>query len=171
MTFISRRQFQLRPADGADAGYLYSLAAQFPELWPRVCHRGLPNPQQFEHETWLGVLILLVVEDSSTGQPLGVASVFDADHYSGTAWIEVILPQRGAQDEGEITDALLSYAFETWRFRKVYLRTESFRPPALDGVSWVAKEEAVLRQNTLHDGFLWDTVTTAFYQEPLAGNR
>jgi RimJ/RimL family protein N-acetyltransferase len=164
---LARCQLQLRHAVSADIGLLYSIASQSPELWPRLCRRGLPNPQQFEQLAWSSVLVLSMVCHETTGAVVGLTSIYDPDHHNGTAQVEVVTPPLGADEEAAVTAAMVDHAFATWRFRKVYLENDGYRPPAIGQITRPCREEARLRDHVLHDGFLWDTVTTAVYRDHL----
>lgn len=162
---LARGQLVLRPAGSADLGLLYSIASQSGELWPRVCQQGLPNPQQFEQLAWASVQVLLVVVHQDLAHPLGLAAVYDLNHRDGTAWVEVLLPLASSDDEAAVTEVVVGHALDTWGLRKVYLRHDAFRPAALGALTRPSREEARLREHVLHDGFYWDTVTTAVYRD------
>jgi hypothetical protein len=164
---------RLRVIDHGDSGFLYRLAGEHPQSWPRLCQKGVPNPGVFEGLLWDGVLAQYLVEVRADGRdvPIGTVCLYDADHIGGTVWIESVgLP--GDHHEavrGDALGQLLERAFTAWPFRRVYAVHHSCDPPVFGALPQLgAAEEVRLRDAYRHDGLLWDRVISAVSREDWA---
>jgi hypothetical protein len=153
----------LRPVAPSDTTFLYHVAANYPETWPRVCQKGVPVPHEFEALLWYQVLSQYMVDVFIAGQTvtIGLVSLYDADHVSGIVWVENVgLPG----DHHEIVrcqalEQVIDRGFTSWPFRKIYGVHHSAAAPVFSGLGLDAPEEVRLREVYRHDGHLWDRVT------------
>ena len=76
----------LRGVESADRAFLYHVASQWPETWPRVCQKGIPSPHEFESMLWSGTLAQYLVSVRIGGDeiPVGLVGLYDADHIGMT---------------------------------------------------------------------------------------
>jgi hypothetical protein len=159
----------LRPAGPEDLGFLYAVAAHWPEAWPRVCRDGLPVPHQFELVVGFAVSDSRIIEATANGEsaPVGAVTLFDADERAGTVWLENV-GVRGDVDEAVRTAGttlLLDEVFAAGRYRKVYARHVSHQAPPLAHLACPVHEEARLVDQVIHDDFVWDEVISAVYRD------
>jgi hypothetical protein len=159
----------LRPARPEDAGFLYAVAANWPESWPRVCRQRLPHPHEVEELLGFGVVDCRIVEVTVNGQTaaMGAVTLFDVDRRSGTVWFDNV-GRRGDTAEAardEATFRLLDDVFTAGTYRKVYARHFGFDAPPFCRLPCPVHEEARLVDQVIHDDFAWDEIISAVYRD------
>jgi hypothetical protein len=167
MTIPPGVEVVLRPTRREDLGFLYTVAARWPESWSRVCRQRLPHPHEFEEVFGFAVLdsrTIEVVVDGDT-RLAGAVTLFDVDERPGTVWFENV-GLRGDANEAvrdEATSRLVHEVFTARRFRKIYARHQGYDAPPLAALACPVHEEARLVDQVVHDDFAWDEVVSAVY--------
>jgi hypothetical protein len=159
----------LRSIEPEDLGFLYSLAARWPESWHRVCRRGIPFPEEFDSLLRFNVndQFMVEVEVNEERRRVGLVALFDADYAVGTAWIDSVGLPGDANDplRAKALDQLIDRAFiASPPLRKIYVRHHGFEACPLSHLPYRTVEEARLTDHVRHDDFLWDSVITALHR-------
>jgi RimJ/RimL family protein N-acetyltransferase len=132
----------------------------------------VPTRQQFLQNLELGVLAQLVAVERITARPVGHVQLYSADLNTGTASVAVAVSPE-AQRTGigvEVAYLFLTYVFETYSFRKLYLEMPEYNVPLIaTALSDVMVEEGRLRDHTYFGGRYWDRCIFAVYRQRLAG--
>ena len=147
-----------RPLGDSDLSYCYFLADLHCPGWLRVCADGMPLPPQFGARLWRGVFAQFLASVES-GDPIGVAAIFDASDRHGTCWIDAWSSASSGATADSVERVMLSrvltHAFDRVGFRKAYIKYPAWHPPSLDP-AWKPEREALLINHLLHDGIHWD---------------
>ncbi len=139
---------QLRPVGEEDVPMLYqwALTPAAAKTWK---YRGAtPPPDVFRRDLWSGVLAQYLVTSRLGGEPVALASVYNANMSSKRAHMACLAaPDQvggGLALLGAV--ALAAHAFETWPFEKLYFETTSLALEQFSSVmsSGLVSEEARL---------------------------
>jgi len=116
-------------------------------------------------------LIGFIVSSVKTGDAVGYTNLYDADLSLGHCYVG------GAMRTDRIGSGLgiegvgltINYAFQTWRFRKLYAGvTEASARYFSSTLGSLLREEGRLRQHLFFAGEYWDLVIMALYRDDWA---
>jgi len=117
------------------------------------------HPRAREAAIHDGILVHLVGVGQNTRRRLGVVSLGSADHRNGTAYLSAIAHEsvRGSGLMVETVLLALSYAFETWPLRKIYLETPEYNLRTFRSARGRFFEtEGILKSHVFLDNQFWD---------------
>ena len=162
---LSSSSVRLRPINEGDLSPLYFVATELSFTWIRVGRHGLVPPPAFPEVLWSDVLVQYIVESPSAG-PVALVAVYDHDHRSGHAQLEVVRfdtedAQAALVNEG--VALFVEHVFSVWAFRKLYVEHVACTPGPFAFLDDLPVEEARLTSHTLFEGHHWDRVTHAIY--------
>lgn len=165
---LEGRVARLRPVTHDDLAYLYEIST-CPENGFRWRYRGtFPDPARYAQEHANGTLLQLVVETRASGERAGIVNLYGENLRDGWAYVGAVAAPE-FQSTGVVVDGaavLVSYAFNCWAFRKLYLETIEYNLEVFAaGLREVAVEEARLRDHVFFGGRYWDVVTHAIYRD------
>lgn len=160
----------LRPLTEEDIPLLL-LWLNDPEI-RRFIDRPLPLTKELERE-----FLERLKKDSKTdivfmievgGKPVGIIGIHRINWFDGTAVTGTVISP-GNQGKGYGTDAkmaLLNYAFDTLRLRKLLSTVKAFNERSLAYSKACGYEvEAKLREQHFVDGKYWDSIILAVYRD------
>ena len=106
--------------------YGWCTAPEVAQTWR---YRGsTPSPETFAHDLWQGVLCQYLAYDTSSGEPVGLVSLYDANLASRRAFVSCLIAPAW-HSTGVATEAMrliLRHGFDSWPLDKVYMETNSF---------------------------------------------
>ena len=80
---------------------------------------GTPSPETVQRQLWEGVLVQYCVVTDRSSRPLGLVSLYNANHVAALSAPELVGSGLVARAALEI----VQYGFERFRFRKLYLES------------------------------------------------
>ncbi len=148
----------LRPVGPRDYDFLFSIGTA-PENIHRWRFRSAPpSPDQFAQTLYQGVLVQYLGVRRSDAKPIGLASLYNADLRSGTAWLSTILaPAFEAQGWAlEMVGLFLRYCFDSWPLRQIYMEMLEFNYERIAaGRGRLFEVEGCLKEHEFLDGKYW----------------
>jgi RimJ/RimL family protein N-acetyltransferase len=168
---LQGRHIALRPVVLADYDELY-LAEQSEGLGPLWRLEGTtPRPDRFVDSLWVGVTAQFVVVQRGSARPIGIVTLYDADHRDQFAYF-MAADLRNEGRPTRVAQALvlfLAYVFYTWPFRKLYLKAMEYNLDQYRSMCGrLLVEEGRLREHHHLAGRYWDEVTFAIYRDTWA---
>ncbi|WP_307873548.1 MULTISPECIES: phosphopantetheine-binding protein [unclassified Frankia] len=164
--------FRLVPVHPQAAPFLYDLAVS-PDVGFRWRYRGsVPPFAQFENDLWQGVFAQFLVESVQTSQPAGHVMCYNADLNLGHAYVGAAMAGQylGSGIAAEPVQLFVSYLFDVWPLRKLYLELPEFNfTQFASAIGRGLSVEARLRGHDYYRGRRWDRLILAIYrpgQEP-----
>jgi RimJ/RimL family protein N-acetyltransferase len=165
---LTGKYVRLRPVTQADYAFLVDLQTA-PENLVRWRYRGSTlSPEQLVQSLWQGVLAQFLVVRVDSGAPAGLVVCYNPDFRHGYAYLAMIIAQE-YELSGWVFEAnvlFLTYLFETFGFRKLYLEVIEFNYYNLaSGAGSLFRVEGCLRDHEQHFGHRWHLYTLAIYQD------
>lgn len=163
----ANRTVRLRPLMPEDQSFLRSIELG-PELGSRWRFRGTtPGPEQWSQSTWSGALAQFVIVSASTGEPLGLVSLYDVDFRDGVGSIAAAKFSEADRSLRVVSGILLflEYAFESFRLRKLYFDVPEYNLGQFGGLESRLDLEARLKSHFFSAGRYWDRLTFALTRE------
>ncbi|MEZ5383165.1 MAG: GNAT family N-acetyltransferase [Microthrixaceae bacterium] len=159
---------QLLPVLPEDLPFVYSIST-CEENGFRWRYRGsFPDIAAFAQEYNAGTLVQFIVQDRSSGRQAGIVNIYGENLRDGWAYLGAVAAPE-FQHTGVVVDGaatLLSYAFNVWALRKVYLDTIEYNMAEFEvGLRRISVEESRLKDHIFFGGRYWDMVTSAVYRE------
>lgn len=165
-TRLTAGVLHLRPVEDADFVFCFALVAENPNEWLRLGARGATQLARIEHELWLGVSALFVVELTGIG-PIGIIGAYDVDHRNRIGSLEAIavpvLPDLAPMEDAMVL--ALQHAFRAWNLRKVYVPRAEYQRSRLASLASIVHVEAELRDDLFHDDMWWNTLVECVYRD------
>lgn len=162
------RHLRLRPVTPMDYDFLYRTSMREEINW-RWRHRGAtPSLDQFVQSLWQGVMAAFLIEQKSTGRPMGLIFTYSPNFQHGFTYLGMLLaPEyKRAAWSMEAGALFLHYVFTTWNFRKVYMETLEFNFAQFrSGAGKYFDVEGCLRQHEYYQGRYWDYYLLAIYRD------
>jgi RimJ/RimL family protein N-acetyltransferase len=165
---LAGTRVRLRPIEQSDLEFLYQVS-MIPQNAFRWRTRGtILDRQDFLASLKTGVLVQFVVEKKVSALPVGLITAYNANQRDGFVYISGIsepsLIGTGLVIEGLLL--LVTYLFDVWPFRKIYIESIEFNATQFRNVlGQYLTEEARLKEHTYHGDRYWDTLTFAIYRQ------
>lgn len=162
------RSVALRPLGPGDYEFLRNAEVS-EELGPRWRFRGAtPSPEMYAQSLWQGVTAQFVIVEAGSPRPIGLVSLYNVEHAQETAYFAVADLRTGGGATRVVQGAVLflSYVFQVWNLRKVYVETYEYNLRQFASLKdRLLIEEGRLRDHFFLGGRYWDLVTLALYRD------
>ena len=165
---LSGKHVRLRAVGQADYPFLVDLQTA-PENLIRWRYRGITlSPEQIIQSLWQGVLAQFLIVRADTGEPVGLVVCYNPEFRHGYAYLAMIIAPKYEMSGWtlEANAIFLTYLFETFGFRKIYLEVIEFNYQRLaSGAGSLFHVEACLKDHEYHLGHRWHVYTLAIYRD------
>jgi RimJ/RimL family protein N-acetyltransferase len=155
---LDGRHVVLVPITPGDYEYLYRISVLGENLFTWRLRGVLPSPENFIQQLWLGVFTQLKIVSVSTGEPAGLVLAYNADFRNQLVHFAMLTDPR-AQGSGwsfEASTIFITYLFEAFPFRKIYLESYEFNYQRFSsGAGTVFNVEGCLRDYEFYQGRFW----------------
>jgi RimJ/RimL family protein N-acetyltransferase len=165
---LTGRHVRLRAVQQSDYPFLVELQSA-PENLIRWRYRGATlSPEQIIQSLWQGVLAQFLVVRADTDQPVGLVVCYNPEFRHSYAYLAMIVTPE-CERSGWIFEAnalFLTYLFEAFGFRKIYLEVIEFNYHKLaSGDGTLFHVEGCLKDHEYHLGHRWHLYTLAIYRD------
>ncbi|MBI4936461.1 MAG: GNAT family N-acetyltransferase [Actinobacteria bacterium] len=161
-------RIQLVPCEGHHLEDLHRILNQPGNVVRWRFHGALLASEEFVRSLQAEDSQTFVAIERGTSRVLGLACTYGVNLRHGYAYIAVAVDESvlGGGYGAEAGALLISYLFETFPFRKLYMEIPDFTVASVEGrMTDAFQKEGVLRSHFLAMGSYWDTHIFAVYRE------
>lgn len=136
-------------------------------------HGAMPSPDAWVQGFWSGVLSHFLIISRREDRPIGLATIYNADHRNGHAYFAAA-SLAGSEFSPSVVIGIaltIEYVFGCWDFKKLYVEVAEYNQVQFaSGIGKWLQPEGRLRDHLVLGGRRWDSLIFAIYQERWASD-
>jgi hypothetical protein len=168
---LSGRHFDLRPVAASDYPYLQAIESGEDLLYRWRLRGATVSPEQWARDFWAGVLVQYIIVARTANRPLGALTIYRPNFQDGHAYMSAVRFEVRQPSPIVVMAAahLISLAFRTWPFHKIYFEVPEFNlDQFVSGSERYFTVEGRMADHFWFDGRRWDQIILAVYRESWA---